>query len=224
MRRNRLVTLHPDAWTAILAREWHSMARACLTHWAAQSWPLVVTAQLPMASIEEPQISLGLAAPLQWDRLRLALLVPDTSISAFSEFPLASQISNLLPPDVHLPWSELISGVTALGASMHVFGSYGWQRLTGLTYVRDKSDIDLCIAVDSLQQADAVAALLQAFAPSNPRLDGELMFSNGEAVHWREWARWREGSVHQLLVKRLNGAVLTHILPCQHEAVQEHLE
>jgi phosphoribosyl-dephospho-CoA transferase len=39
-------------------------------------------------------------------------------------------------------------------------------------------------------------------------LDGELMFSGGTAVAWREWLAWRTGRVKGLLVKTIRASSL----------------
>jgi phosphoribosyl-dephospho-CoA transferase len=64
--------------------------------------------------------------------------------------------------------------------------------------------------VDETEQADAAVAALQRCGSDSLRLDGELMFADGGAVAWREWAAWRTGRCRTLLVKRLHGAALEH--------------
>jgi len=210
LRRHRLARLHPHAWVDMLAREWDPVARDCLAHWAAHGLPLVMTTQRAPPADGRPTVSLGLAAPLRWERRRLALQVPRAGIASECEFPQARDIVDSLPPASRPAFAALARAVAESGAGMRVFGSHGWQRLTGLPYVRDGSDVDLCVAVDSAEQADEVAAHLQAFAADRLRLDGELMFADGAAVHWREWSDWRRGATLRLLVKRLDGAVLAH--------------
>ena len=80
--------------------------------------------------------------------------------------------------------------------------------MTGLPYLHERSDLDLWLAVDEAEQADAAVAALQRCTPAGLRLDGELMFTDGSAVAWREWAAWRAGRCRMLLVKRLHGAAL----------------
>jgi phosphoribosyl-dephospho-CoA transferase len=90
-----------------------------------------------------------------------------------------------------------------------VYGSYGWQQLTGMDYVHAKSDIDLLVEVRTVAQADQASALLCTANDAGPlRIDGELAFESGAAVAWREWLRFRSGQTEQILVKRLAGATL----------------
>ena len=114
----------------------------------------------------------------------------------------------MLPYESRPAWRALTTALAACRAPARVYGSYGWQRLSGLRYLRAGSDLDLWIAVDDAAHADLVGSCLQDFAAQRPRLDGELVFDDGSAVHWREWMAWRTGQARNLLVKRVDGAAL----------------
>ena len=90
---------------------------------------------------------------------------------------------------------------------MRVYGSHGWQCLTGLEHVHQGSDLDLLVPVHNAACADAAVRNLACFA-APMRLDGELIFPDGSAVAWREWQLWRSGQVAQLLVKRNRSVAL----------------
>jgi phosphoribosyl-dephospho-CoA transferase len=152
-------------------------------------------------------VCLGLAAPACWGRKPLSVQVPCSGISWLSEFPLLRAAIGVCPRDAHAPLRALDARLGALGVRAHVYGSAGWQQVTALDYLHERSDVDLWLAVDSMEQADAAVAALQA-CPSPTRLDGELMFPDGCAVAWREWAAWRAGRCSQALVKRLHGSDL----------------
>jgi hypothetical protein len=55
---------------------------------------------------------------------------------------------------------------------------------------------------------------LEAAPAGLPRLDGELLWPDGAAVAWREWAAWRAGQVGALLVRRIDGVNLVEDWPC----------
>jgi phosphoribosyl-dephospho-CoA transferase len=59
---------------------------------------------------------------------------------------------------------------------------------------------------DDGQAATAVAAL-QRFGDDcrRPRLDGELVFLDGNAYAWREWQAWRSGHQECILSKGIDG-------------------
>ena len=215
LRRHRLAYLSALGWHEVLARAWDAQARACLAHWACERLPLVVTRQHPPGEgAEAAPIALGLPAPLRWGRRRLALQVARESLVCFDEFPRAAEAGRLLPRPLRAAWRALDAGLGALHAGARVYGSHGWQLLSGLDHVHPGSDIDLWIAVDDAAHADAVARELQHFAGGQRvRLDGELVFPDGAAVAWREWHAWRGGRTRRLLVKRLDGATLAEPNP-----------
>lgn len=215
LRRHQLACLRASAWREIVARAWDPVARACLDHWAERGLPLVVTRQ---AATREEGIALGISAPLAWGRRRIALRVKSDGIDRFAEFPLAREAHPHLPATARAVLERALTRLDALDARARVYGSHGWQIVTSLPCVHAASDIDLWIGVDDAAHADAVAQVLTAAAADErePRLDGEVVFRDGSAVAWREWAAWRTGGMRgQVLVKRIDGAALEdeHALP-----------
>ncbi len=220
-QRHQLVWLHAAGWQAVLAGRADEPAAseetlACLRHWAAHRLPLVVTRQ-PLVhpalggaiASAEALLTLGLAAPTRWGRLRLFLRVAQSAVHRVGAFPLAPQIAHALPAAAQADWRALCAALRAAGLDARVYGSHGWQLLSGLACVRvGRSDIDLLLPCRSPEQADVAAALLASAAATLPRIDGECVFDGGAAVAWREWAAWRAGATRQLLVKRLHGAAL----------------
>lgn len=206
LHRHQLARLNASGWGHVLGREWDTPARDCLAHWARQGLPLVVTRQ--GANIADDMIALGLPAPAVWGRRRLAVAVDRHDVLYFDEFELADRIVSLLPASSRAAWRNLCCGLKAAGAPARVYGSYGWQLLSGLEYRRPGSDVDLWLSAANAGQADALAACLQTFPDRHPRLDGELVFGDGAAVAWREWLAWRAGRVQALLVKTIAGSTL----------------
>jgi phosphoribosyl-dephospho-CoA transferase len=207
LQRHQLAHLSDEGWEELTERERDATAHACLTHWSIQHLPLVVTRQ----ALDQPagMLSLGLPAPTQWQRRRIALRVPAKHVIEISEFPPAGAVVEQLPPALQTTWLGLCAALTRLGVAARVHGSVGMQHLTGLPYLHADSDIDLNLPVQSVAMADNVVALLAAAALAQPRrLDGELRLPDGGAVAWREWQPWRQGRVDSLLVKRLHGVAL----------------
>ena len=208
LRRHQLVRLNERGWAAIKALAWDEEARACLSFWADECLPLVVTQQ--PERLADGHLALGLSAPLRWHRRRLAMQVPVSGILFFDEFPKAAAVTPLLPSAVRVSWATLAANLDA-----RIYGSFGWQRLTGLDYLHADSDLDLCVSVNDAAAADRAAAAMSRAAFNRPRLDGELVFPDGRAVAWREWQPWREQRVDRILVKRLQGVVMERALePC----------
>jgi len=206
LHRHQLVRLNEAGWAAVRGRAWDEGAQSCLAHWAAHGLPLVVTQQ--GGALGDNQLALGLPTPLQWQRRRLALQVALSDVLFFDEFPLAAEVTGLLPPAARGASRALWATLDAAGAAVRVYGSHGWQRITGLSYLHAASDLDLRLSVADAAAADAVVAVLQASTFAVPRLDGELAFPDGCAIAWREWRPRREGRVDRVLVKRLRGVAM----------------
>ena len=212
LRRHGLVTPAEAGWAQVLARPWDDEAAACLAHWAAHRLPLVVARQPPAPA--EPEscdetVTLGLPAPLRWSRRRIALQLPRGLLQAgAAAFPAMAAVAPLLAPPAAPAWHALQQGLARLGCTARVYGSHGWQSITGLPYLHATSDLDLLLPVADAQAADAVVRCLAQAEGAAPRLDGELVFPDGAAVAWREWRAWRAGAASGVLVKRMRSARL----------------
>jgi phosphoribosyl-dephospho-CoA transferase len=200
LRRHRLVRLTPAGWDAALA-DAATVERAVLATWRRDDLPLVVARQ---DGVAPGRVRLGLPAPATHARRRVTLAVVRAHLRAAGDFPAARRVGALLASAQGPAWRALVDDL----AHARVYGSYGWECLTGLPYVHARSDIDLLLPVDDALAADAVTARLERALPELPRLDGELVFADGRAVAWREWRQWRAGRVGELLVKRLDGVSL----------------
>jgi len=215
LHRHQLVWLGVDGWRRALeppqrAAAWDPESLACLHHWFDHDLPLVVARQSCgwRGSHADEPLMLGLAAPLRWGRRRLTIEARAGDVCRAGRFASASAIGPMLPPRAQAGWRALCTEVARLGVDARVYGSYGWQQLTGMACVHDRSDIDLLVTLDTTHQADAVTVLLRGATLELPRIDGEFVFDDGSAVPWREWAAWRAGHVQKMLVKRLRGAAL----------------
>ncbi len=203
-RRHQLIRLIPDAWPRLLAAETDPARRACLLLWSRRDFPLVVTRQEPGARA----VAVGLAAPLGLGRLRLALQVEAGWVRERGEFPPAQRAVGLLPRRLRRRWLALCAALAAQGVAARIYGSFGWQLLTGEHCVHEASDLDLALPMADHAAADAACALLAQAAFGATRVDGELQLPDGGGVAWREWQAWRRGAVAQVLVKRLHGVAL----------------
>lgn len=208
LRRHQLAIPTQAGWNAVLSRDWDGPVRAGLEHWAAHGLPLVVTRQrVPRTSPAAP-IALGLSLPARWGRRLVSLQLLPAQVAMFGEFPTLAEALPQLPPAAQPALRQACAALATLGLRARVYGSVGWQLATGLRYVHARSDLDLWLAVDNDDEADAAAAVLQRCAPAGLRIDGELVFTDGSATAWREWRAWRAGQCRSLLVKHLDGASL----------------
>lgn len=205
LHRQQLIRLSDDGWTRVLDAPWDDGARACLALWAARGLPLVVTRQPPSLA---DAVAAGLPAPARFQRRRLALAVAARDLMFLDEFPPAAAVTRLLPWALAAPWRALVASLASAGCRARVYGGFGWQVLTRLSYVHAESDLDLLLPVSAPTHADEVARLLAELAWHGPRLDGELLFPDGAAIAWREWRDHRQGRASRVLVKRLRGVAL----------------
>ena len=219
LRRHQLAWLDEYAWFRVLANATSpaepshatdSQTLECLAHWAQQRWPLVVTRQPTeaLAGTQDGVLALGLPAPARWGRRAIGVTASLRGVVRHGEFPTAVELLPGLPAAAQTAWGPLCERLARLDVVARVYGSCGWQQLTGMNYVHARSDIDLLLEVRTAAQADQVSALLLAADTGPLRIDGELAFENGAAVAWREWLRFRSGQTEQILVKRLAGATL----------------
>jgi phosphoribosyl-dephospho-CoA transferase len=206
LERHQLVWLTDLAWQHIQARHWDAPAHGVLAHWRAQQLPLVVTRQ--RADVEPDSVCLGLPAATHWAKRKLALTVPLGDIFKIEPSPTLGHIAaeNALQPNV----LALNAALNQCGVQAHVHGSYAWQHLTGLAYLHPDSDLDLHLPVTQFSQATQVIDLLANLPRMHPtpRLDGEIIFTGGQAVAWRELRQLLDGQVSQVLLKDFRSARL----------------
>lgn len=205
-RRHHLITLDSPAWDQVLADlEPTSHAHQCLRRWQARDWPLVVSRQ--PGELRSGQLQVGIPLPTDWGRQRLSLIVPQARSLAWGRFPPAHEAQTLLPVSLAQGWLSLCQQMQAHSCTAQVYGSYGWELITGQGYVREGSDLDLLLPVQCATQADRLVQLLRAASelPDLPRLDGELLFPDDAAIAWREWQQWRSGASNKVMIKYTHG-------------------
>ena len=198
LARNQWVEISDAAWQEVAAAALDAQAGNLLAHWRARGLPLVVCSQPP--GLAPGRLAVGLPAPLRWSRRRLALQVPQGQVLQYGEFP---PLAAVLRDDAS---QALDQSLAAEGAVARVYGSHGWQALTGEAYVHAASDIDLQVRVPGFEAACRTLPLLrQARLPG--RLDGEFAFPDGSAVAWREFGQLLQPGplAAQVLVKSLAG-------------------
>jgi triphosphoribosyl-dephospho-CoA synthase len=206
LQRHQLARLTPQGWQTLLDEQADPRVRHYLKQWAQQDLPLVVTRQPD--TLPTDQLALGWPAPSAMGRLRVPLRVARHQVVQHDGFPLAHQILPLLDRSAATALKPFLDQLMAWGTRPRVYGSFGWQWLTGMAYVHGQSDLDLLLVVDDACQADAVSHCLMQHGPPGLRLDGELLFPDGRAVAWREWFQARRSPVRTVLVKSLQGCAL----------------
>ncbi len=177
-RRHDLLRVAPRAWTG---RENLRFAR-----WVARGWPVIVRRR---AAGDEPgMIPVGWPLPPADGKLRLSAQVAPGD--AWERVPALAL--RAVQEDAPSSWQPVVAAVLALaaqtGVEPRVFGSLLWQRLTGLAYLSESSDLDLLWPVSDADSAARIVHGLARIDSASPvRVDGEILLPDGGGVQWREW-------------------------------------
>ncbi|MGW8277590.1 malonate decarboxylase holo-[acyl-carrier-protein] synthase [Xanthomonas axonopodis] len=190
--RHALVWLREDAqWQAVTPG-----ALPRLQQWFGAGLPAVVArgdgSQAPGT------LRLGVPLPPSEGKQRLALQAHVAGIARCTAPLTLDAVMPHAPIAVQPALQALLARAHAHALHPHVFGSFAWQALTGLTYVHAQSDLDLLWSIQTPEQACAVLTLVQRWEQQHGlRADGELRLPDDNAVNWREYA----GNAQQVLVK-----------------------
>ena len=187
--RHNLAWLTASGWEAVQAATVQQPVpvRDALARWHSAGWPLVVRRAEP----EQPAgtIAVGIPLPPHADtgvKIRVAAIVAPQHIERMEPpLLLASALKSVLPQWRAALLALQMEAMDAL-PPLRVYGSLAWQSLTGMTYLRNTSDIDLLFSPASRDQLALGIALLARHATALP-LDGEVIFPSGAAVAWKEW-------------------------------------
>ncbi|MCV3206523.1 malonate decarboxylase holo-[acyl-carrier-protein] synthase [Mesorhizobium sp. YC-39] len=180
--------------------------RELLAGWAERGWPVIVRRP---ALGETGGIAVGVPMPPALGKRRVGLTVPVPAVARMLPLVALEEAAALVPPRLR----PQIDAVLALGRRLAlrpaVFGALLWQHLTGLSYLRPASDLDLLWpAPDRDIQPDLLAGLARIDEHGAVRLDGEILFSGGAGVNWRELHAEIGRPAGAVLVKSMKGTEL----------------
>jgi phosphoribosyl-dephospho-CoA transferase len=191
----------------IMAEARDEPRRAALDLWRAHDWPLVVRRNDDIGMVSLDRVAAGLPLPPSHGKSRLALHLRCSGI-ARCEAPLAlGAVARTLPPPWQRPLAALDDATRKAHVHLSVFGSAAWQAITGLDYLHDDSDLDLLFRPANVDEIDRVVSLYERWErETHRRIDGEILFSGGDAVAWREWAHAERGA--RVLAKNIDRVAL----------------
>ena len=182
--RHDRVWLSAAGWQAAAAAV-NPEQRAAVERWAGAGWPLVV--RRDDVGTTDDQVCLGLAEPPDpaGVKRRIALCAARRHIAHTLPALALADAAPAAPP----AWTDALAALqrAATDLDLRAYGSLALQAITGQAYLGAHSDIDLLFYPLTQQQLHTGLQLLARHARDLP-LDGEIVFPNGAAVAWREWA------------------------------------
>lgn len=207
--RHGLVWLNEAGWIEALARVTDDH-RYAVQRWRQHDWPAVIRRR--DADCASDEICLGIALPPDQDgvKLRVPLRI---GLQGVRQMRAPLEIADVIE-HAGSQWRdglfELHANIAAQGLDIRVYGSLALQMLTGLSYLRPASDIDLLFSPLDRSQLEQGVSLLQQYATRLP-LDGEIAFPSGHAVSWKEWAQGCGKSGNRVLIKHDSGVALQRV-------------
>lgn len=193
----------------MLESQLYMHAEPLLWEWANRGYPLIVRRANDRDA--GAGIPLGLPLPPAKGKKRIALVMPAESIREVRLPPLLAEAAESAP----LCWRDSIRRLVSVDPEVRVYGSLAWQHLTGLTYLNEGSDLDLLWRHRHPRELETLLRAVQVIEREAPmRIDGELVTSSGEAVHWREILV----GTREVLAKRMEGARLVTRAKFMHRA------
>ena len=204
-RRHWLVWLTAAGWQQAAA-DLPAAQQALVQRWQRHDWPAIVRRR--DAHCKAGELCIGIAFPpdSNGDKLRLSLRVPRSEVRETRAPLLIAEVIEQAPAAWRPALEKLKTHVQAQGLDMRVYGSLALQVLTGESYLREVSDIDLLFSPLDQPQLVSGMALLARYAQALP-LDGEVMFPDG-AVAWKEWHQVADQPHGRVLLKREHDVAL----------------
>lgn len=183
--RHDLVWLSAHGWDRVCAGA-EPEHRAALDGWRRAGWPAVV--RRDEAGQQAGLLALGIALPPRAQdghKLRIAARAPIADVGRHAPpLPLLAAL-DAAPAHWSGPLAAFEREATAHGLSPAAYGSVALQAVTGQSYLREGSDIDVLLRPLGRAHLEDALALLARHAAVLP-LDGEIVFPDGRAVAWKE--------------------------------------
>jgi malonate decarboxylase holo-[acyl-carrier-protein] synthase/biotin-independent malonate decarboxylase gamma subunit len=209
--RHELLRIAPLFWRAALPSRLDRAAMSLLDGWADRGWPVIVRRR--MVDERSDHAPVGVPLPPALGKQRIALCVPANAVLERSSPPALCTVQREGDPS----WQATIDALITLGARLAVmpasYGSLLWQHQTGLRYLSRQSDIDVLWYAHRECDVPCLIAGIAAIQRTAPmRIDGEVVFANGDAVNWRELHACLDGKEPaEVLVKSIDGVRLVNV-------------
>jgi phosphoribosyl-dephospho-CoA transferase len=204
-QRHELLRISVESWAAQLALNPELAATPLLRTWAFRGWPVVV--RRPSERDAAHRVPIGIPLPPAAGKKRISLTVSRASVLERSLPPPLREVQGAADPSWLPTLLALVNVGRRAGVTPRAYGSLFWQYRTHLPYLSPNSDLDVLWELnetcDLERLLDGIASV-QRDAPM--RLDGEIVFPDGRAVHWRELHRGlQRPDSAEVLVRSMSG-------------------
>jgi len=181
VRRHDWVYLRPDAEIAFGSVG--DSERTWIGDWLARGNPLVVTRQ----QAHDSALMLGAALPLAHGVQRIACSVAPSAVLRSRNPVTVDEAIDVLPPVDAAALRRFAATIAGHALQLGLYGSTAWDYFAGGGYRHQGSDIDvICDVASSAGLSACLAAFSEGTRYFRSRLDGEIRFTGGRAVAWRE--------------------------------------
>jgi phosphoribosyl-dephospho-CoA transferase len=196
MKRHDWAYLRLDARPAFAAADEAALAFA--RDWLARGHPFVVARQPEQGG----QLALGLALPVEFATRRVACTVEHADVFRTRNPLTVDETAHVLPMQDARALRRFTAAVAGHALQVGVYGSTAWESMSGLRYRHEGSDVDVvCDVASSAGLSACLAAFSDGTRDFRARLDGEIRFTGGRAVAWRELAEACAGTSSLVLAK-----------------------
>lgn len=173
-------------------------ARAWAADWLAAGRPLVATRQ----HAPEGRVALGIALPRALDGRRIACTAPLGAVQRRRNPVTVEEAIDVLPAGEAAALRRFGEAIAGHALQVGVYGSTAWEYFAGSGYRHPQSDLDvICDVASSAGLSACLAAFAEGERYLSSRLDGEVRFTSGRAVAWRELREACQGGTPVVLAK-----------------------
>jgi phosphoribosyl-dephospho-CoA transferase len=171
-----------------------------INDWITEGRPLII--RRPCLTPDGRNVCLGLSlpgnVPAISSKSRIAFELPRSCVREYIQPPFwhdcIAQTPKLFVESAH----PIMLAAEVAGISLRTFGSHAWSHLTGLSYLTEKSDIDLLACISERSQWETFKREMEQLKMSSkPRIDLEIVLDGDASFSWREFHETR----HRLLFK-----------------------
>jgi phosphoribosyl-dephospho-CoA transferase len=153
--------------------------------WFAAGYPGIV--RRPCVT-RDNKLCLGIPLPPEQGKLRISSEVPESAVISVESPPKLEDCLSSAPASYQESLNSLHDKLNIAGISANIIGSLGWEKITGLSYLTDKSDLDLLFIVNSKSEFSKINDILSEWHPNaKGKYDIEIMLSNGNGFLWKEY-------------------------------------